>query len=92
MYYLAARYTTAMSKLQEKKAACKAKMKQMLTEEVGGTEIIAVVIILVVVIALGIVFKDNIISIVNNIWSKVFGQDSGVTGGKPNDMSDPFGG
>ena len=62
-------------------------------EEVGGTEIIAVILILVVVIALGLVFKDNIIQVANNIWSKVGGGGGAggesITGGGK-EVTDPF--
>ncbi|MBE6874445.1 MAG: hypothetical protein E7493_11155 [Ruminococcus albus] len=37
----------------------------------SGMEIIAVVLILVVVIALAVVFKDNIAKIFNNLWDKI---------------------
>lgn len=37
----------------------------------SGMEIIAVVLILVVVIALAVIFKDNITKIFNTLWSKI---------------------
>lgn len=40
-------------------------------EERGDTNIISIVVILAIVLALAVVFKGNLTSLFNNIWSKV---------------------
>lgn len=50
----------------------KEKVKGFIRNEQGDTNIIAIVLILVVVIALAVIFKDNIKKLVDNIWAKVF--------------------
>lgn len=92
MYKLSAMFTTAQFLLADRLEAGKQKVKKFMQEEVGGTEIIAVIIILVVVIALGLVFKDNIIEMANNIWGKIGG--GGGNGGSniapSKQITDPF--
>lgn len=92
MYKLGAMFTTARFVLTDRLEAGKQRVRNFMQEEVGGTEIIAVIIILVVVIALGLVFKDNIIEMANNIWDKIGGgSGNGGNSVKPSKkITDPF--
>ncbi|MCI7062109.1 MAG: flagellin-like protein [Lachnospiraceae bacterium] len=50
----------------------KRRFKEFVCNEEGDTNIIAIVLILVVVIALAVIFRDNIKKLVDSIWKKVF--------------------
>lgn len=56
----------------------RAKMGLAIREEVGGGEIVAVVLIIVAVIALGILFSGQLNELFNDLWEKVTGTASSV--------------
>ncbi len=88
MYKLAAKCTTAQFMAKEKMNEGKNRIKKFFTEEAGGTEFIAIILILVVVIALGVMFKDNIIQIASNLWAGL--SDDSITSGTTTSVDDPF--
>lgn len=59
-------------KLYYKALAAKVKIGQILKDEKGDTNIIAIIIILAIVIALAIVFKAQLSALFNKIWTKLF--------------------
>lgn len=56
----------------------RAKMGLAIREEVGGGEIVAIVLIIVAVIALGILFSDQLNKLFNSLWGKVTGAAGNV--------------
>lgn len=66
----------ALVKLHQAKVA----FQEFLTDEDGDTNFISVIIILAIVCALAIVFRKNIASIVNAIFTKIFGDVNSATG------------
>ena len=48
------------------------KVKKLLKDERGDTNIIAIIIILAIVIALAIVFKSQLTALFNKIWNGLF--------------------
>ena len=50
-------------------------------EEKGANEVIAIILILVVVVALAILFQDEITTFAENIWSKITTDAEPFTGG-----------
>lgn len=58
----------AMCKLHQAKVA----VKEFFTNEQGDTNFISVIIILCVVVALAVVFRENIADIVNAAWKSIF--------------------
>lgn len=71
-----------------KYVAAKMKAEGFLKSEKGEANIIAVILVLAIVIALVVVFRENIEKIVNKIWSSISGNlDNAVqTGGLGNDI------
>lgn len=53
--------------------------KKFFTEESGDATMIAVIIMIVIVVALAIVFKDQITDLVGRLWSSIFGSADDVT-------------
>lgn len=51
-------------------------------EEKGANEIIAIILILVVVVALAVLFQDEITDLAESIWDNITDQSSGFTGGE----------
>lgn len=58
-------------KLYYKALVAKTKVGQILKDEKGDTNIIAIIIILAIVIALAIVFKAQLSALFNKIWSGI---------------------
>ena len=50
------------------------------TTEEGDTNFISIIIVLVIVVALAIVFRENIAKLVNGMWTKIFGDAGEATG------------
>lgn len=44
--------------------------ENLLTEEKGAAEIVAIILIIVVIIAVAVIFRERIIGLVNNIFGK----------------------
>lgn len=42
------------------------------TDEDGVSDLIAIVIVLVIVVALAVIFRKNIASLVNSMWEQIF--------------------
>ena len=61
-----------VDKLYYKALVAKTKVSQILKDETGDTNIIAIIIILAIVIALAIVFKTQLSSLFNKIWTSLF--------------------
>lgn len=61
-------------KMMNKLLKMKENFASSIKDERGDTNVISVVIILVVVIGLAVLFKDNIGSIVNNLWTTINGK------------------
>lgn len=59
-------------KLYFKAMMAKAKASQLWKDEKGDTNIIAIILILAIVIALAIVFKNQLTALFNKIWSSLF--------------------
>lgn len=59
---------------------CSAKQKvvDLFKKENGETNIIAIVLLIVIVIALTVIFRQQITTLINSIWAKIFkdAQDS----------------
>lgn len=56
----------------------KDKAKSLLTNERGEANIIAIILVLAIVIALAIIFKNQLSSLFNRIWSSLFGNVDNV--------------
>lgn len=50
----------------------KARLDQLMKNEQGDTNIIAIILILAVVIALAIVFRTQLTALFNKVWSSLF--------------------
>lgn len=61
-----------LNKLYFKAMNAKAKAVQVLKDEKGDTNIIAIILILAIVIALAIVFKSQLSTLFNRIWNSLF--------------------
>lgn len=68
-----------MNKVYFKILSAIAKGKAALKDERGEANIIAIILILAIVIALAIIFKSQITTLFNTIWSSIFGKVNEVT-------------
>lgn len=50
------------------------------TDEEGDTNFISIIVVLVIVMALAIVFRNNIAAVVNAMWKKITGDAGAATG------------
>lgn len=66
--------------------AVKQGVKEFFTDEEGDTNIIAVILLLVIVIALAVMFRDNIGELAKGMFNKVF-EDAGGSGTEATDIS-----
>lgn len=57
------------------------KVKAFFTDESGDTNFISIIVVLVIVLALAVVFRKNIASLVNGMWSQIMGDATKATGG-----------
>ena len=64
--------TALLNKIFFKGLELKAKAIDMVKKEDGETNIIAIILILAIVIALAIIFKSQLSSLFNKIWSSLF--------------------
>lgn len=60
------------TKIYIKALHAKNKLSKCLKDESGETNIIAIILILAIVIALAIVFKDNLKQLFDKIWGSLF--------------------
>ena len=67
-----------MNKLAVKAMMAKENFKNMLNEERGDTNFIAIILILAIVVVLAVLFKDKIVSLFNSIWGDMVGNTSGI--------------
>lgn len=49
---------------------------RQVVEDESGMEIIAIVLILVIVVALVVIFRKNIMALINAAWDKIFNPES----------------
>jgi len=54
---------------------CKRKLKAFMNNERGETNIVAIILIVLVVIALVALFKDQMITVIKNLFSKITGNE-----------------
>lgn len=64
--------TALLNKIFFKGLELKAKAVDLVKKENGETNIIAIILILAIVIALAIIFKSQLSSLFNKIWSSLF--------------------
>lgn len=64
--------TALLNKIFFKGLELKAKAINLVKNEDGETNIIAIILILAIVIALAIIFKSQLSSLFNKIWSSLF--------------------
>lgn len=64
--------TALLNKIFFKGLELKAKAIDLVKNENGETNIIAIILILAIVIALAIIFKSQLSSLFNKIWSSLF--------------------
>ncbi len=69
------------AKLTVAKWNMKERAKDFFSEERGDTNLITIIVVLVIVMALAVVFRQNIASLVNGIWTKIFADGNTATGG-----------
>lgn len=73
-----------MKKVSEKAkkrfAVCKKKIKEFFFRhrELSGITVIELVLILVIIIALLLIFKNQLISLINNIFDRITSESSGI--------------
>ena len=67
-----------MNKLYIKVLCAVAGVKTALKDEKGETNIIAIIVILAIVIALAIVFRTQLRSLFDRIWSTIFDRVDGI--------------
>lgn len=67
-----------VDKLYWKGFMAKAKLNQLWEDETGDTNIIAIILILAIVIALAIVFKTQLSTLFNKIWTSLFSNVDGA--------------
>ena len=68
------------NRLWRVKENIKGGLKSFFTTEDGDTNMISIVIVLVIVIALAAVFRNNIKTLVNNMWQTIFQKSGDATG------------
>lgn len=56
----------------------RAKASLPVKEELGGGEIIAVVVVIAIVIVLGVLFQEQITTLFGTLWEKVTGASDGI--------------
>lgn len=61
-----------MNKLSIKGLQAQQKLKKLWNDERGETNIIAIILILAIVIALAIIFRNQLTALFNKIWSSLF--------------------
>lgn len=61
------------------KETVKSGFKNFFTTEEGDTNLISIVIVLVIVLALAVVFRKNIASLVNKMWEQIFKDATSAT-------------
>ncbi len=61
-----------MNKLSIKGLQAQRKLKKLWNDESGETNIIAIILILAIVIALAIIFRNQLTALFNKIWSSLF--------------------
>lgn len=66
--------TKLANKLYCKGITALGKMRKLITNERGDTNIIAIILILAIVIALAIVFRSSIMNLFNRIWGSLTGE------------------
>ena len=64
--------TNFVNKLYIKGLMAKQKLTKALTSESGEANIIAIILVLAIVIALAIVFKNQLTTLFNKIWGGLF--------------------
>lgn len=64
--------TKLVNKLYFKGLQMKENVRKFLTNERGETNIIAIILILAIVIALAIIFKNQLSALFNKIWNSLF--------------------
>ncbi len=64
--------TWARVGLIKAKESVQSAVKKFFLDEQGDTNMISIIIILVIVVALAVVFRKNIATLVNNMWQQVF--------------------
>lgn len=64
--------TKLVNKLYFKGLQMKENVRKFLTNECGETNIIAIILILAIVIALAIIFKNQLSALFNKIWNSLF--------------------
>ena len=57
----------------------KESVKEFFSEERGDSNMIAVIILIVIVVALAIVFREQITDLVGRLWSSIFGEAGKAT-------------
>lgn len=61
-----------VNKIYFKGIMAKEKLSKLLKNESGETNIIAIIIILAIVIALAIIFRNQLTALFNKIWNSLF--------------------
>ncbi len=59
--------------------SAKERVVNTLKKENGETNIIAIVLLIVIVIALAVIFRNQITNLVNRVWSRIFGDATPFT-------------
>ena len=59
--------------------SAKAKCNRLVKEEKGGSEIIATIILVAVVVLLALFFREQIGSLISNIWNSITGAEGEIT-------------
>ena len=52
-------------------------------EQAGGAEVIATLVIIAIVLALALIFKDNLANLVSTLWDNMMGKKDPQTGSLP---------
>ena len=54
-------------------------VKDFFTTEDGDTNLISIVLVLVIILALAVIFRKNIATLVNNMWAQIFSDANSAT-------------
>lgn len=67
-----------LNKLYFKGLAAKEKINDMFTKENGEANIIAIILVIAIVVALAIIFREQIGNMFERVWSNINGETSDV--------------
>ena len=65
-------------RMKDSRINCKRKQPEVFRKTVSGITVIELVLILVIVIALLLIFKNQLIDLINTIFDKIVSESSGI--------------